>query len=436
MKAKVGRNEFKDTEIGRIPKEWEVVRLGDITLPVVKIDPRKESGKEFKYVDITSIENNRIIGWNVINSKNAPSRARQLIHSKDVIFATTRPYLKNIAVASQELDGQICSTGFCVIRPNKECVISEWIFYNVLTERFISRTSSKMKGATYPAVSDKDVSNEKIPLPSLPEQRKITEILSTVDEAIQRVDEAIARTERLKRGLMQRLLTRGIGHREFKDTEIGRIPKGWEVVRVGDIIEEIKNGFASGKRDEKGIVQIRMNNVTTDGRLIFDSYLKVPIPENLDEWLLKKGDFLFNNTNSYDLVGKSTIFNGAPFPCTFSNHFTRIRFKKEVLPELILHHFIVLWEKGYFKSVAIRHVGQSAVHTDYLLKLQLPLPSPPEQHRIIEILSTVDKKLELERKRKEKLERIKRGLMNDLLTGRKRDAPEPRTEKDESERRR
>ncbi len=161
-------------------------------------------------------------------------------------------------------------------------------------------------------------------------------------------------------------------------TERGGMPEGWEVIRLGDAVEELKNGFASGKRDENGIVQIRMNNVTTDGRLIFDSYLKVPVPENVNYWLLKKGDFLFNNTNSIDLVGKSTIFNNASFPCTFSNHFTRLRFKKElVLPELILYHFLILWEKSYFKSVAIRHVGQSAVHTEYLLKLQIPFPLSP-----------------------------------------------------------
>jgi type I restriction enzyme S subunit len=202
------------------------------------------------------------------------------------------------------------------------------------------------------------------------------------------------------------------------DTTINKeFPTGWRMVRLWDAIEELKNGFASGKRDENGIVQIRMNNVTTDGHLIFDSYLKVPVPENLNYWLLKKGDLLFNNTNSIDLVGKSAIFNEAPFPCTFSNHFTRIRFKKElVLPELILYHFIIMWEKSFFKSVAIRHVGQSAVHTDYLLKLQIPLPPLPEQRRIAEVLGTVDSAIQKVGGAIESTERLKKGLMQRLLT--------------------
>jgi len=200
-------------------------------------------------------------------------------------------------------------------------------------------------------------------------------------------------------------------------TEINRIPKDWNVMRLESLIDEIKNGFASGRRDENGIVQIRMNNVTTDGQLALDSYLKVPIPENVNDWVLKEGDFLFNNTNSYDLVGKSTIFKSAPFKCTFSNHFTRIRFKQNlIIPEIILYHFILLWQKGYFRSIAIRHVGQSAVHTKYLLKLKLPLPPLPEQKKIAEILSTVDNAIEKVDEAISKTERLKKGLMQDLLT--------------------
>lgn len=195
----------------------------------------------------------------------------------------------------------------------------------------------------------------------------------------------------------------------------------WTKVKIKDVVKDIKNGFASGKRDEKGIVQIRMNNVTTDGRLIFDSYLKVPTPANIENYSLKKNDFLFNNTNSIDLVGKSTIYYESKFPCTFSNHFTRIRFdESKVVPEFVLYYTILLWRKNYFKSVAIRHVGQAAVNPKYLLDVDLPYPPIEEQRKIVQILMTLDKKLSLQQSKKSKLENIKKSLMNDLLTGKKR----------------
>jgi type I restriction enzyme S subunit len=397
-----------DLEISGIPEDWETVKLKEI----ISLEYGKglsERNRERGLFPV--VGSNGVVGFHNLALVKGPGI---VVGRKGTIGA----------VSLIKLDFWPIDTTYYIRILNKEISL-KWLFFALVKLNLPKLSMSDV----VPGLKRELVYNLKLLIPPLPEQKKIAEIISTVDQGIEKVDEAIKKTQRLKNGLMQELLTKGIGHKEFKDTEtcgersrtIGKIPKEWEVVSLRDTVEEIKNGFASGKRDEDGITQIRMNNVTTDGRLIFDSYLKVPIPENLDEWLLRKGDFLFNNTNSYDLVGKSTVFKDAPFYCTFSNHFTRIRFNKRlVLPELILYHFLILWQKGYFKSVAIRHVGQSAVHTDYLLRLQIPLPPLQEQQRIAEILSTVDGRLDLFRKRKERLERTKKGLMNDLLTGRKR----------------
>ncbi len=411
---------------GLLPNGWQVVSLRDA---IEELKNGFASGKRDENGIVQIRMNNvttdgRLIFDSYLKVPIPENISNWLLKKGDFLFNNTNSIdlVGKSTIFNEAPFHCTFSNHFTRLRFKKELVMPELILYHflILWEKGYFK-SVAIRHVGQSAVHTDYLLKLQIPLPPLPEQRRIAEVLGTVDSAIQKVGGAIAGTERLKKGLMQRLLTRGIGHERFKETEVGRVPEEWEVVRLGDAIEELKNGFASGKRDENGTVQIRMNNVTTDGRLIFESYLKVPVPENINYWLLKKGDFLFNNTNSIDLVGKSTIFNDAPFQCTFSNHFTRLRFKKElVLSELILYHFLILWEMGYFKSVAIRHVGQSAVHTEYLLKLQIPLPPLPEQRRIAEILSAADRKLELERRRKEKLERVKKGLMNELLTGRKR----------------
>ncbi len=410
-------------EIGDIPVEWDVVRLGDESITVIRGNKTINRFERVAFIPMDLVSDSDIFVRYEMRPKN-DVKSFTYCERGDLLLAKITPSLEN---GKQGIVPDSIPNGFAlatteVFPISCKGIDKLFLFYILKFPKFRNKIISSMIGTTGRQRASKEcVEKLRIPLPPLPEQRRIAEVLGTVDSAIQKVGGAVAGTERLKKGLMQRLLTKGIGHERFKETEVGRVPEEWEVVRLGDAIEELKNGFASGKRDENGTVQIRMNNVTTDGRLIFESYLKVPVPENINYWLLKKGDFLFNNTNSIDLVGKSTIFNDAPFQCTFSNHFTRLRFKKElVLSELILYHFLILWEMGYFKSVAIRHVGQSAVHTEYLLKLQIPLPPLPEQRRIAEILSAADRKLELERRRKEKLERVKKGLMNELLTGRKR----------------
>ena len=209
----IGHREFKDTDIGRIPKEWEMVRLGEISLKIQSINAKILPS--FKYVDISSIDNRffKIKSWVEIEGQTAPSRARKLIEKGDVLFATTRPYLKNIAIVPEELHGHICSTGFCVIRANSQKADYRWIFYNVVTERFIRKVSAKMKGATYPAVSDDDVLSERIPLPPLSEQKKIVEILITVDKKLELLREKKKTLEQLKKGFMNDLLT---GRRRVK----------------------------------------------------------------------------------------------------------------------------------------------------------------------------------------------------------------------------
>ncbi|MEM2144993.1 MAG: restriction endonuclease subunit S [Candidatus Jordarchaeaceae archaeon] len=420
------KTEYKQTPIGRIPKDWKVKKISDLFVVETGTTPstrQREYWEEGKINWLTPTDLSKLNGKIHVDSSERKITEKALkemnltLMPEGSIIISTRAPVGYVAVLGEAATFNQGCKG--LIPKNFEKTSSEFYCYYLLSKKQILENLSG--GSTFKELSKKILETLTVPFPLFSEQQKIAEVLSTVDDAIQKVNEAITKTERLKKGLMQKLLTKGIGHKEFKDTEIGKIPKEWQVVQLGEIVANIKNGFASGKRDENGIVQIRMNNITTDGRLLLDSYLKVPIPDRIDEWLLKENDLLFNNTNSIDLVGKSTIFKGAPFPCTFSNHFTRIRFKEKlVLPDWILYHFLIYWEKGYFRSVAIRHVGQAAVHTSYLLKLKIPMPSLSEQKRIVEMLSAVDKELELCRKRREKFERIKKGLMNDLLTGRKR----------------
>src|SRR3990172_5657171 len=97
------------------------------------------------------------------------------------------------------------------------------------------------------------------------------------------------------------------------------IPKDWSVIPLEEFLgEEIQGGFASGERDENGITQLRMNNITPTGEIDLTKFLKVPIPTNISDYKIKKDDILFNNTNSFDLIGKSTLVKKA-LEYTFSN---------------------------------------------------------------------------------------------------------------------
>lgn len=423
----------KNTKISKelgveLPLDWKCEGLGNLAVEIYRYPT---------YYNIAYVEEGipeirgELIGekgdlepdkrqYRNISLKTSKRFPRTILKEGDFVL-TVRGTMGKVAMVPKELDGANITANLMKISLDKKICHPPFFKQLFISEYFRKSINDKSSQTTIKTIQVPRLREINFPVPpTIKEQQQIASFLSLIDYLIQQTDDVIRKTRELKKGLMQQLLTRGIGHTEFRySEELGcKIPEEWEVVEIGMLIDEIKNGFASGKRDERGIVQVRMNNVTTDGRLIFDSYLKVPKPSDLSEWLLKSGDFLFNNTNSIDLVGKSAIFYSAPFPCTFSNHFTRIRFNKSrILPELILYKFLILWERDYFKSVAIRHVGQSAVRSDYLKKIRIALPPLREQKNIVSILKNMNRNIEQERENKTNLETLKKGLMQILLTG-------------------
>jgi len=204
-----------------------------------------------------------------------------------------------------------------------------------------------------------------------------------------------------------------ISSQQEKANELDR----WQFTLIGDVVLDAQTGFASGQRSESGILQLRMNNITTDGHVLLGSFLKVPIPQDINKYLLKSGDILFNNTNSVDLIGKTALFKNECKNCTFSNHITRIRVdENKIVPEWLLYHLIKLRQSGYFSQICARHVGQAGIRNDQVLKIQIPLPPLPEQHRIATILTTVDDAIQRSRQAAAETERLKAGVMQELMT--------------------
>lgn len=150
------------------PKGWPVKKLAELCVSTDTSNPSLSPDATFEYVDIASVDNDigRIVSPRTSLGKDAPSRARKLIRSGDIIVATTRPYLNATALVPQELDGQICSTGFCVLRPSDQ-IRSVVIYTLTRTKWFVEQLSSKMRGSTYPAVSDQDVLDVVFPCPPI-----------------------------------------------------------------------------------------------------------------------------------------------------------------------------------------------------------------------------------------------------------------------------
>ena len=161
-------------QVKELPKGWMVTTLEELCLPVDKVSPRDAPDEPFSYIDIAAIDNStfRVVAPKVYLGRDAPSRARQKVACGNILISTVRTYLKNIALIPPHLDGQIASTGFCVLNPMQE-VNRQFIYYYVQTDDFVSRLNQLQRGTSYPAVRNDDVLAQEIPLAPLPEQHRI-----------------------------------------------------------------------------------------------------------------------------------------------------------------------------------------------------------------------------------------------------------------------
>lgn len=171
------------------PKGWTFANLEDIVEEVEKVNPKLNPDDEFTYVEIASIDNarQRVASPKKCLGRDAPSRARQLVKGGDTLFSTVRTYLKNIALVHEEYDGQIASTGFCVIRPHR-FISNKYVFLLVQSHGFLNRLTDIQRGTSYPAVRDSDVVSQRVPVAPAPEQHRI---VAKIEELFTRLDAGV-----------------------------------------------------------------------------------------------------------------------------------------------------------------------------------------------------------------------------------------------------
>ncbi|MEM5772146.1 MAG: restriction endonuclease subunit S [Candidatus Aenigmatarchaeota archaeon] len=403
----------KQSWIDKIPEDWEVVKLDNL----IEVETgKRERGGGLSEGDVASIGGEYIddqgnILWNemkFISEEFYNSLTQGKVKVGDILLVKDGATTGKVAfVKSLKYDKVAVNEHVFIIRC-KEKIMNEFLFYFLFSQFGQTQIKAKFHGIIG-GIIKKDLEKILIPLPPLPEQKAIAQILSTVDEAIQKVDEIIAKTERLKKGLMQNLLTKGIGHKEFKDSEIGRIPKEWEITKIKNSnIAEIIMGqsppSSTYNTSGDGLPFLQ-------GKAEFGSIYPTPVMYTSQPTkIAEKGDILISVRAPVGDV------NLCPFRLCIGRGLAAIRIKGGS------NLFYFYWLQKAKKT--IENIGKGstfkAIAKSELENIWIPIPYIQEQQKIAEILSTVDKKLELERKRKEKLERIKKGLMNDLLTGRKR----------------
>ena len=404
-----------------MPSEWKLVRIKDIfnlykgTTPSTKVPEYWNGNIPFVTpTDITALKHSNHVFLErtskYLTEKGLKSKRLKLV-PRNSLLVTTRATIGECAINKIEV---AINQGIVALIPKDHNKI-DVLFYYYLIQIMKSYLKGLAGGSTYKEISLKRLSEIQIPMPPLDEQRKIAKILYTVDMAIAKTEAVISKIEELRRALLDYLMTHGIGHKDYKETEIGKIPKEWKVVKIGDVAK-IDTEPIRPKPGEK-YYYIGLEDIESEtGRILKDEN------ELIDGSQIKSTKYVFSK--EHVLYGRLRPYlNKVALPTRDGICSTDIL---PVLPNknLILREYLaylmrlprfVEWATSRMKGT-----NHPRISSRDLLEYKIPLPPIDEQKKIVEIISSVERLRDIELQKKEQLMALKTQLMNLLLTGKVR----------------
>ena len=402
---------YKQTELGLIPEDWELKKLGKVgEIDKKSLNSNTDKEYEFDYISLSDVDSDQFsIKTSKQKFKNAPSRARRIVKKGDVLLSTVRPNLEGFTIIRDEVKDLIASTGFAVITSKNE-LHNEYLF-NFLFSNIIKRQFHKLLvGSNYPAINSSDVKNLKIPLPPLQEQKKIADCLSTWDSAIEKQNALINALTDRKKALMQQLLTgkkrlpgfsgewKEVSLIELADFRRGSFPQPY--------------GLPEWYDNENGEPFIQVYDVGDNFNLKPTTKSKISELAQVQSVFIKKGTLIVTLQGS---IGKVAITNYDAYIDRTLLLFSSFKMKVDIYFIMYQIHNLFNIEKEKAPGGIIKTITK-----EVLSNFKIKLPSFEEQTAIAEILATADRELQLQKEKLAQLQTQKKGLMQVLLTGKKR----------------
>lgn len=389
---------YKDSPLGSIPIDWEVVKLGEIVVFSNGKGHEKFIDEKGKYV--------------VVNSKFISTEGRIRKFSNKNLCPLKAGDIT--MVMSDVPNGKALGKCFLVDQNHKyslnqricsikglDCIQTKFLYYILNRNKYYLAFDN---GVGQTNLRKEEVICCPVPLPPLAEQKRIAEVLTTVDDKIDNIGKQIDQFTELKKGLMQQLLTKGIDHTEFKDSPLGSIPKDWEVVKLGDVVNNYDNKRIPLKSEDRNK---RKGNYPYYGAQGIIDYIDDYIFEGQYLLIAEDGENVKSRKNDIALLANGKFW--------VNNHAHVINNMK-TSSLIFLKYFINQMDIKPF----VTGLAQPKLNKDSLNKLMILLPPLAEQQKIAEILGSVDRKIDILESKREKVVDQKKGLMQKLLTGEKR----------------
>ena len=415
-----------------IPEEWNIQNLRNVCDEVYRyptyfnISYVKKGVLEIRgeLILISGKLDSNISKYRLISKQTSSEFPRTILHEGDIVLSV-RGTMGKTAIITKQFENSNITANLIKISPNQKLGYSKFLFYIFTSKSFQDRLQALSSQTTIQTIQSNTLQTIQFFLPLFIEQQKIASILSNVDTLIENTQRIIDTTIKLKKGLMQQLFTQGIGHTKFRKVKslFGKyeeIPEKWECKKLENITEIFKGrGLSKGKISFQGKYKCVLYGelFTTYSQIIENIISKT---DHFEGVLSQIGDILMpssTTTKGIDLATSSVLLID---DIQLGGDINIIRPKLHSIDSVFLGYYL---SNKLEKKIASIAQGFTIIHLypKHLQKLEIYIPKEKkEQQKIGSILSNIDSLIQLQRNSKEKLERLKKSLMQKLLTGKVR----------------
>lgn len=428
--------------------------IGDIAEINAESLKKNHSLSSIKYLDTSSVTENRFDEAEILEVTKAPSRAKRIVRDKDIIISTVRPNLKHFGFIEKPDDNLIVSTGFAVIRCNHNIVEPRYLYFYLSLNKTTDYLAIIAEGSTttYPSIKPSVIADMEVELPSLPTQKKIAHILSTLDDKIELNRKMNQTLEQMAQALFKswfvdfdpvkakakcssdeelEAVAKELGiskeilelfPSEFEDSELGMIPKGWRVESLSNHISITKGkSYKSSELKESNTALVTLKSFLRGGGYRTDG-IKPYIGKYKDEQVVEPGELIMaytDVTQAADVIGKPAIVLKNPSMDTLvaSLDVGIVRVKSQLVNIMYLYQ---LFKTKKFQGYILGHTsGTTVLHLakGWFELYRILLPKKEIMSEFNKITAPLFNKIQINIEQEQTLQKTRDTLLPKLLSG-------------------
>ena len=355
------------------------VKFGDVIREVkVNIDRATDNHEYYIAGEHMESENIHISQRGRFEGSDVGPAFIRLFKPGQILYGSRRTYLKKVAVA--DFEGITSNTTFVLESKDENVLLQGLIPYIMLTDDFTDYSIGKSKGSTNPYILFSDLAEYEFELPDIFRQKFLLALLDACDSTKEAYKAQIKATDDLVKSQFIEMF--GLPEKN---------EHGYEIASIGDVVCDVHYGTSKKASDDGEYTYLRMNNITYSGELDLSDIKRISVPEKeISGCIVKKGDVLFNRTNSRDLVGKTCVFN-LNEPMIIAGYIIRLRMNGRVLPEYLSTFLNLESSKKMLMEMAKGAVGQANINAQEVQSIAIVIPPMEVQLPFQRLIEQSDK---------------------------------------------